>query len=166
MAREVKPPIDAEAMIEKMRKSAVPTYHTAADCKNKSDPVSEPRAAPEPISEPQTKQKQEATRVPEKETEIKLPGYLAPATPYQGMDLVDSELRFIKTFVEPSMFVSHNGINVRIRREHREMIENLLTALNVRNGFTAYLDNVLTEHIKQYYSIMMDISRKCPDKFQ
>lgn len=97
-----------------------------------------------------------------------LPAYLKEEEKYADFEMTPEELDFIKSFVVSSSLqgVTTNGITVKIRREHHTVIQEILKHLLVGSSVTAYIDNVLAEHIKKYYPLIMDIIRKCPSKLQ
>lgn len=157
MAKEKKEPdFDAAEFIESVRQSSIPTYHTAADCAKTAPPG----------------KTQERKEVKKEDIPKAVPyGYDDPETDmtarYAGLNMTDGEIDFIKTFIADGRFrrVTRHGRAVFIRERHLAMITDILGMLDEEANISTYIDRVLTEHFKKYYSIIQGISQKCPSKF-
>lgn len=158
MAKEKKDPdFDSAEFIESVRRSSVPTYHTAADCaktpqsekprENKRDSKTNPVSKPIPYE------------YDDQEADM--------STRYAGLNMTDGEIDFIKTFIADGRFrrVTRHGRAVFIRERHLAMITDILGMLDEEANISTYIDRVLTEHFKKHYSIIQGISQKCPPKF-
>lgn len=154
MAKEKKDDgFNAAEFIESVRQSSVPTYHTAADCAKKaaSEKTQEKKAEIKPKVVPYSYDD------PETDMTVR----------YAGLNMTDGEIDFIKTFIADGRFrrVSRHGRAVFIRERHLAMITDILGMLDEEANISTYIDRVLTEHFKKYYSIIQGISQKCPSKF-
>ena len=158
MAKEKKEPdFDAAEFIESVRQSSVPTYHTAADCA-KTAPSGKPSEKP-PEKKADNKPKAIPYGYDDSETDM--------TTRYAGLNMTDGEIDFIKTFIADGRFrrVTRHGRAVFIRERHLAMITDILGMLDEEANISTYIDRVLTEHFRKYYSIIQGISQKCPSKF-
>lgn len=159
MAREKVTGFDADSFIESVRESAVPTYHSAKSKSSESN-------------EPQKKENiPKGMPPPEKDESVKgvfyVPPYESLEDKYSELNMTEAEIDFIKIFVANQEFrqVHQKGQQVLIRKEHCKMISELLTLIDSGANMSTYIDNVLIQHFKQYYPIMVGISKKCPSKF-
>lgn len=155
MAREKVKGFDSNEFIESVRESAVPTYHTAADNKDKqeaksSDDSNVPAEGDKPPIE--------AVYVPPDDE-------LPPK--YSELNMTSEEIEYITTYVVKSSFrkVNQNGNPIIIREKHLTMIRKILGLLNASGSMASYIDNVLTEHFKKFYPTIVDIYNKCPPQF-
>lgn len=154
MAKEKKDDgFNAAEFIESVRQSSVPTYHTAADCAK--------TAASEKTPEKKTELKPKVTPYSYDDLETDM------TVRYAGLNMTDGEIDFIKTFIADGRFrrVSRHGRAVFIRERHLAIITDILGMLDEEANISTYIDRVLTEHFKKYYSIIQGISQKCPSKF-
>lgn len=162
MARQRAPNFESDGLIDEIRKDAVPTYHTASDPVVSNEPTLE--KAKETLTVKATPQK-----IP-KETIVAPKEDVIPddsTDKYSQMNLAESEIEYIKSFIATRNFtkVNQTGKPIMIRNQHYKVIRNILQVLDEEAKIAAYIDNVLTEHFKKYYSTIVDISRKCPPKF-
>ena len=81
--------------------------------------------------------------------------------------MTEGEIDFIKSFIAKNKFrqVSQKGKQIIIREAHRKRIKSILDLLDEDANMATYIDNVLTEHFRQYYPTILGIYRKCPPKF-
>lgn len=144
---------NAAEFIESVRQSSVPTYHTAADCAK--------TATSEKPQEKKAENKSKVVPYSYDDTETDM------AVRYAGLNMTDGEIDFIKTFIADGRFrrVTRHGRAVFIRERHLAMITDILGMLDEEANISTYIDRVLTEHFKKYYSIIQGISKKCPSKF-
>lgn len=146
---------DSGEFIESVRESAVPTYHTAADCKERSDTDC---SAGSNASAKKDKPHIEAVYVtPDDELPSK----------YSALNMTSEEIEYITTYVVKNSFrkVNQNGNPIIIREKHLTMIKKILGLLNASGSMASYIDNVLTEHFKKFYPTIVDIYKKCPPQF-
>ncbi len=159
----------AEDFIERMRKNAVPSYHTAVDASPTEPEVrivepSPPNEQPKPAKvsvEPSPQSDKEPDSVP------------APALPdfsfedsFEGLNMTELERVYVNTFITQGRFrqVNRGGRQVVIREKYREIIQTVCALLSTECNMAIYIDNVLTEHFKKYYPTIVGIYRKCPSK--
>ena len=154
MAREKVKGFDADKFIESVRESAVPTYHTASDS-----------VKPEKKKEECAATSVEKTPIQENPAPIPYPD--DDADKYARLNLIESEVDFVKTYVARRNYnqVSKHGKPVFIRERHRKLILDLQSTLGDPPNLSGYIDNVLAEHFKKFYSTIQGIARKCPTKF-
>lgn len=164
----------ADSFIERMRKNAVPTYHTATD-----SPVDETSVR---IVEPVTLEEQtesnvtphelpgkQSTSPTDKKSEdnpiVSLPDFSFDDS-FEGMNMTELERSYVNTFITQGRFrrVNSGGRQVVIREKYREIIQTVCTLLSKECNMAIYIDNVLTEHFKKYYPTIVGIYRKCPSK--
>lgn len=165
----------ADSFIERMRKNAVPTYHTAADAPmdETSVRIVEPATLPEQPEEskvhPQEIPAQQATISTNKTTEdeagVSIPDFSFDDS-FEGINMTELERHYVNTFISQGRFrrVNSGGRQVVIREKYREIIQTVCTLLSKECNMAIYIDNVLTEHFKKYYPTIVGIYRKCPSK--
>lgn len=145
MAKKKNDGFDPDGFIESVRASSVPTYHTAADSQVPHEPPKEDTgASPETYADYDTERDAR----------------------YSELNMTADEIDFIKKFIADGRFrrVSRNGRQVFIRERHLSMILGILGMLDEEANISTYIDNVLTEHFRKYYPIILGISKKCPSK--
>lgn len=153
MARERKD-YDSAGFLEKVRQQSVPTYHTSGDGTSSKPPEQPP---------------EQAASV--RKSKVKLPpthkNEIEPQPELSDLELTTSEIDYIKTFVATNNFggVNRQGKPIIIRENHRRTICDIFYLLGETPNMAQYIDNVLTEHFKQYYPLIRDIYQKCPPKF-
>lgn len=153
MARERKD-YDSAGFLEKVRQQSVPTYHTSGDGTSSKPPEQPP---------------EQAASV--RKSKVKLPpthkNGIEPQRELSDLELTASEIDYIKTFVATNNFggVNKQGKPIIIRENHRRTICDIFYLLGETPNMAQYIDNVLTEHFKQYYPLIRDIYQKCPPKF-
>ena len=154
MAREKVKGFDADKFIESVRESAVPTYHTASDGIRNAEKSSRPESS---VVKDQSLSS----------TETKVCIGDDRAEKYAALNLVQSEIDFVKAYVARNNFtqVNKNGKPVFIREKFRKIIIDLLNTLDETPNLSGYIDNVLAEHFNKFYSTIRGIARKCPPKF-
>lgn len=163
MAREKVKGFDADGFIESVRESAVPTYHTA-----KAKPPELNELKKEENIPKDTSSRQVASSNPSQADDVFYqPPVESTEEKYSELNMTESEIDFIKTFIVSQDFrqVNQRGRQVMIRREHCKMILELLSLVDAGANMATYIDNVLIQHFKQFYPIMVGISKKCPSKF-
>lgn len=153
MARERKD-YDSAGFLEKVRQQSVPTYHTSGD-ETSSKPPEQPPEKAASVRKPKVK------LPPTHKNEIE------PQCELSDLELTTSEIDYIKTFVATNNFggVNKHGKPIIIRENHRRTICDIFYLLGETPNMAQYIDNVLTEHFKQYYPLIRDIYQKCPPKF-
>lgn len=163
MAREKVTGFDADSFIESVRESAVPTYHTAKTKPEESNEVKKEENIPKDsfsrqVVSPKPSQADDVFYQPPVES---------PEYKYSDLNMTEPEMDFIKTFIVSQDFrqVNQRGRQVMIRKEHCKMILELLSLVDAGANMATYIDNVLINHFKQFYPIMVGISKKCPSKF-
>lgn len=160
MAKREECHFDSDNFIESVREDAVPGYHTANDSVNTAPPESDkpPKKA--------AKKAEVAEEPPEMMNDWFDPDEIDAIEKYQSLNMTDSEIEFIKDFIVNNNFrqVTQKGRQVMIRERHRKRIKAILEMLSEDANMATYIDNVLTEHFKHYYKIIMGIAKKCPPK--
>lgn len=155
MAREKVKGFDADKFIESVRESAVPTYHTASD-------------SVKPEKKKEECASSSVEKIPDQENPAPHPYSDDEDTDkYSRLNLIESEVDFVKTYVARRNYnqVSKHGKPVFIRERHRKLILDLQSTLGDPPNLSGYIDNVLAEHFKKFYSTIQGIARKCPPKF-
>lgn len=164
----------ADSFIERMRKNAVPTYHTAADSPvtETSVRIIEP-APPSEQSEPNDltrdiSPQRETVQADNKSDEnltMSLPDFSFDDS-FEGLNMTELERNYVNTFITQGRFrrVNSGGRQVVIREKYREIIQTVCSLLSKECNMAIYIDNVLTEHFKKYYPTIVGIYRKCPSK--
>lgn len=162
MARQRAPNFESDGLIDEIRKDAVPTYHTAADSVVSNETKLEETNESKPVK-PEVKKKPKETEIAPKVNTLPEDS----CDKYSQMNLSESEIDYIKSFIATRNFtkVNQTGKPIMIRNQHYKIIRNILQVLDEEAKIAAYIDNVLTEHFKKYYSTIVDISKKCPPKF-
>lgn len=147
MARE-KVKIDADNFIESVREASVPTYHTARNHAEEATPKAKPLKKVDDDG---------PYKIVDDSIEAK----------YSSLNMTETEIDFIKTYVVNPNFrqINKKGKQIVIREQHRQMIQNILSMVNEEANMATYIDNVLTQHFKEYYSTIVGIYQKCPPKF-
>lgn len=164
----------ADGFIERMRKNAVPTYHTAADTPvtESSVRIIEPAPPSEP-SEPNDSTNEESTQSETVLADNKTDESLTVSLPdfsfndsFEGLNMTELERNYVNTFITQGRFrrVNSGGRQVVIREKYREIIQTVCSLLSKECNMAIYIDNVLTEHFKKYYPTIVGIYRKCPSK--
>ena len=164
----------ADGFIERMRKNAVPTYHTAADTPvtESSVRIIEPAPPSEP-SEPNDSTHEEsmqretvlADNKTDESLKVSLPDFSFDDS-FEGLNMTELERNYVNTFITQGRFrrVNSGGRQVVIREKYREIIQTVCSLLSKECNMAIYIDNVLTEHFKKYYPTIVGIYRKCPSK--
>lgn len=164
----------ADNFIERMRKNAVPTYHTAADAPMDEtsvrivEPVTQQEQTesnPPPQEMPAQQTTPQTEKVTEDEHAVSLPDFSFDDS-FEGMNMTELERGYVSTFITQGRFrrVNSGGRQVVIREKYREIIQTVCTLLSKECNMAIYIDNVLTEHFKKYYPTIVGIYRKCPSK--
>lgn len=164
MAREKVTGFDADSFIESVRESAVPTYHSAKSKQSETKTPQKQENIPKEIPPPDKGMVEESESV---EDVFYVPPCETLEDKYLDLNMSETEIDFIKTFIVNHNFrqVNQKGRQILIRKEHCKMIVELLTLIDAGANMATYIDNVLIQHFKQYYPIMVGISKKCPTKF-
>lgn len=164
MAKGLNTNFDADSFIEEFRESSVPTYHTAADTKSETEaPAPEkPAKRPKPPDKPEIKYSDTKC-----EREVFDFDGIEDENVYENLNMTTAEVEYIKNFVVRNNFrqVSSKGKQVMIRDRYRKLIVHIQHLLGDEGNMATYIDNVLTQHFKEYYSTMVSISKKCPSQF-
>lgn len=163
MGRVRAPNYDASEFIEKVRKDAVPTYHTASDAnivQNDSESADKPEIGSLTVEQkdyPVTASTMPLANSIEPESDMK----------YRSMSMEDSEIAYVKRFIASVNFtkVNRKGRTVNIRAEYLKKIKDILGLLDEDANVSTFVDNVLTEHFERFHSTIVGISKKCPPKF-
>lgn len=162
MAKREECKFDTDGFIESFQKEAVPSYHSAKDSVNSAPPESD-RPPEGKISSVETSDAD--SFIP--------PDWFDPdeddtTQKYVSLNMTDSEIEYIKEYIVKNNFkqVSQRGRQVMIREKHRKRIKDILDLLGEDANMATYIDNVLTEHFKNYYQTIMGIAKKCPPKFR
>ena len=152
---------DADEFIESFRASAVPTYHTADD-NLQEDVVERP---PEQKSKARSKPPNTTNEV--EETSVADFFEDDDTDKYESLNMSSNEIEYIKAYVARNNFrqVASKGQQVMIRKKYRKIIQNIMNLLEEQPNMAVYIDNVLTQHFKQFYPTMVSIYKKCPPKF-
>lgn len=162
----------ADSFIERMRKNAVPTYHTAADAVADETSV----RIVEPEKEQQVSDVSPHEMPAHYETvpvDNKTEDGLASSLPdfsfedsFEGLNMTELERSYVNTFITQGRFrrVNSGGRQVVIREKYREIIQTVCAMLSKECNMAIYIDNVLTEHFKKFYPTIIGIYRKCPSK--
>lgn len=164
MAKGLNTDFDAESFIEEFRESSVPTYHTASGAKKETETPNPEKPAKRP--KPPDKSEMKST-----EHECESPVFdfdgLEDENVYENLNMTAAEVEYIKNFVVRNNFrqVSSKGKQVMIRERYRKLIIHIQHLLGDEGNMATYIDNVLTQHFKEYYSTMVSISKKCPSQF-
>lgn len=164
----------ADSFIERMRKNAVPTYHTAADAV--ADETSVRIVEPEKVQmlqasddSPHEMPKQPETVPLDNKTEdglnTSLPDFSFDDS-FEDLNMTELERSYVNTFIIQGRFrrVNSGGRQVVIREKYREIIQTVCAMLSKECNMAIYIDNVLTEHFKKFYPTIIGIYRKCPSK--
>lgn len=159
MAKREECHFDGDTFIESVREDAVPGYHTANDSVTSAPPESD-----RPPKKP--KKGVVADEPKEMMNDWFDPDEIDAIEKYQSLNMTDTEIEFIKDFIVNNNFrkVTQKGRQVMIRERHRKRIKAILEMLGEDANMATYIDNVLTEHFKHYYKIIMGIAKKCPPK--
>lgn len=165
----------ADGFIERMRKNAVPSYHTAADTPSVSPEVRIVEPSP-PTEQPETTKPSDESPISLSESKqddirdndapnVVLPDFSFTDT-FAGLNMTEPERSYVNTFITQGRFrrVNSGGRQVMIREKYREIIQTVCTLLSKECNMAIYIDNVLTEHFKKYYPTIVGIYRKCPSK--
>ncbi len=164
MARQRKN-FDSPGFIEAVRQRSVPSYHTAGD----SSTATQAQPPPEETLPNENLDKS-------KKCDTQVSDLSRKSLVEQGQDLIgnlpdlnlsETELDFIKSYVANSRCgqVSRKGKPIVIRESFRRMICDIFNLFGESPNMAQYIDNVLSEHFRQYYPIIQGIYRKCPPKF-
>lgn len=161
MARE-KITVNANEFIDTMRQSAVPTYHTAKQTAPETSPT--PTNVEEVKPEEKSQKTVSKTKVGEAVYKLRVDSIERECA---SLKMTEDEIDFMRTFLVNQDFkkVRDKGKEIVIREQHREMITNILSMVKNDANMATYIDNVLTEHFKQYYPTIVGIYKKCPPKF-
>lgn len=160
MAKKRDNDFDAEGFLEDVRADSVATYQRASDIPKDKPPD---RAAPSKdgrqpgLNRPVTDTPDDIFEADEDDIVQK----------YSYLNMTEGEIDFIKSFIAKNKFrqVSQKGKQIIIREAHRKRIKSILDLLDEDANMATYIDNVLTEHFRQYYPTILGIYRKCPPKF-
>ena len=160
MAKREECHFDSDSFIEGVREDAVPGYHTANDSVTSAPPKSDkpPKKA--------AKKDEAVDESPEEMNSWFDYDEIDAIEKYQSLNMTDSEIEYIKDFIVNNKFrqVTQKGRQVMIRERHRKKIKAILDLLGEDANMATYIDNVLAEHFKHYYKIIMGIAKKCPSK--
>lgn len=161
MAKKRENDFDAESFIEDVRADSVATYQRATDIKKDKPPDS--AASPTGDSQP-SENKQISAEIPDNFLDFDEDDI---AQKYSQFNMTEDEIEFIKSFIAKNKFrqVTQKGKQIVIREVHRRRIKSILDLLDEDANMATYIDNVLTEHFRQFYPTILGIYRKCPPKF-
>lgn len=164
MAKGLNTNFDADSFIEEFRESSVPTYHTAADTKSDMEASASEKPAKRPKPPPKSEIK--SSDITSESSVFDFDG-LEDENVYENLNMTIGEIEYIKNFVVRNNFrqVSSKGKQVMIRDKYRKLIVHIQHLLGDEGNMATYIDNVLTQHFKEYYSTMVSISKKCPSQF-
>lgn len=165
----------ADGFIERMRKNAVPSYHTAADTSPGEPNVRVVELSPSNVQSESPEAPVEKSVQLDKATQPdNTPDYTpTPVLPefsfedsFDSLNMTELEKSYVNTFITQGRFrqVNRGGRQVMIRERYREIIQTVCTLLSKECNMAIYIDNVLTEHFKTYYPTIVGIYRKCPSK--
>lgn len=160
MAKKRDNDFDAESFLEDVRADSVATYQRASDIPKDKPPD---RAAT-PKDSRQRGFNRPVTETPDDIFEADEDDIVQK---YSYLNMTEGEIDFIKSFIAKNKFrqVSQKGKQIIIREAHRKRIKSILDLLDEDANMATYIDNVLTEHFRQYYPTILGIYRKCPPKF-
>lgn len=152
MAKERVSNFDADSFIESVRESSVPSYHAARQTEDAEGEKPERKQKKPKASHPGM-----SYEIPEDDLDER----------FADLDMSDSEIDYIKTYVFNNSFrkVNQNGNPIVIRGKHLTMIKKILRLLNEDANMATYIDNVLTQHFKQFYPTIVEIYKKFPPQF-
>lgn len=160
MAKKRDNDFDAEGFLEDVRADSVATYQRASDIPKDKPPD---RAVP-PKDSRQHRINRPVVEPPDDIFEADEDDIVQK---YSYLNMTEGEIDFIKSFIAKNKFrqVSQKGKQIIIREAHRKRIKSILDLLDEDANMATYIDNVLTEHFRQYYPTILGIYRKCPPKF-
>lgn len=161
MAKKRDNDFDAESFIEDVRADSVATYQRAADIPNEKPPDCHPSPQRESNKSENRKSSFENPDDVFDDDEYDI------AQKYSSLNMTEDEIEFIKSFIAKNKFrqVTQKGKQIVIREAHRKRIKSILDLLDEDANMATYIDNVLTEHFRQFYPTILSIYRKCPPKF-
>lgn len=161
MAKKRDNDFDAESFIEDVRAESVATYQRASEIpKDKPPDNTASSAKNNSLSEI----KQSSVEIPEDILDLDDDDI---AQKYSHLNMTEDEIEFIKAFIAKNKFrqVTQKGKQIIIRDAHRKRIKSILELLDEDANMATYIDNVLTEHFRQFYPTILSIYKKCPSKF-
>lgn len=161
MAKKRDNDFDAESFIEDVRADSVATYQRAADIPKEKPPDCQPSPQRESNKSENRKSSFENPDDVFDDDEYDI------AQKYSSLNMTEDEIEFIKAFIAKNKFrqVTQKGKQIVIREAHRKRIKSILDLLDEDANMATYIDNVLTEHFRQFYPTILSIYRKCPPKF-
>ena len=161
MAKKRDNDFDAESFLEDVRADSVATYQRASDIPKGKPPDGAATPQKESI---QTEIKRPAGEIVEDIFETDEDDI---AQKYSYLNMTEEEIEFIKSFIAKNKFrqVTQKGKQIIIRDAHRRRIKSILDLLDEDANMATYIDNVLTEHFRQFYPTILSIYKKCPPKF-
>lgn len=152
MAKERVTNFDADGFIESVRESSVPSYHAATHSDSAGKENVKRQTKNVKVSHPEI-----TYEIPDDDVEGR----------FTDLNMSDTEIDYIKTYVFNNSFrkVNQNGKPIVIRGKHLTMIKKILRLLNDDGNMATYIDNVLTQHFKQFYPTIVEIYKKFPPQF-